>query len=303
MEVEIQDLGFSSTCSSPYISPTCSPKLFGMFSYFSAPTSPTSSSLIYNKFNTLSIRNNTTPSSSFIPFQWEEKYGKTNMEHEDYEFEFNFGQLEKGALKAAEELFEKGKILPLKPPPRLQAMELPANKPSSSSPKSPKSPKSGLFRGVFSSWAKREFDPFEVAMEETRKRMDRERGRDREPNSNLSSSSRRSARSLSPYRVSNLGWEEHQQQQHNTKPISSNSKTRIFSFKGNNKKWRLKDFLLFRSSSEGSSGSNRARKAPVSAHELHYTANRVVSEGQKKKTFLPYKQGLLGLLGFNPTVH
>nr|DAD30047.1 TPA_asm: hypothetical protein HUJ06_031515 [Nelumbo nucifera] len=39
-----------------------------------------------------------------------------------------------------------------------------------------------------------------------------------------------------------------------------------------------------------SSGSRR--RGPVSAHELHYMVNRVISE-LKKKTFLLYKQGLL----------
>lgn len=40
------------------------------------------------------------------------------------------------------------------------------------------------------------------------------------------------------------------------------------------------------------------RGEPPSAHELHYTANRAHSEEMKKKTFLPYRQGLLGCLGF-----
>lgn len=41
------------------------------------------------------------------------------------------------------------------------------------------------------------------------------------------------------------------------------------------------------------------RRAPLSAHELHYTANRAQAEEMKKKTFLPYRQGLLGCLGFS----
>lgn len=49
-----------------------------------------------------------------------------------------------------------------------------------------------------------------------------------------------------------------------------------------------------------SSGSVSRRRGPVSAHELHYTVNRAASEEMKKKTFLPYKQGLLGCLGFSP---
>ncbi|GFY98677.1 stress response NST1-like protein [Actinidia rufa] len=41
------------------------------------------------------------------------------------------------------------------------------------------------------------------------------------------------------------------------------------------------------------------RSVPPSAHELHYTANRAQAEEMKKKTFLPYRQGPLGCLGFS----
>lgn len=37
----------------------------------------------------------------------------------------------------------------------------------------------------------------------------------------------------------------------------------------------------------------------ASAHELHYTANRAQAEEMKKRTYLPYRQGLLGCLGFS----
>ncbi|XP_051141627.1 uncharacterized protein LOC127258717 [Andrographis paniculata] len=40
------------------------------------------------------------------------------------------------------------------------------------------------------------------------------------------------------------------------------------------------------------------RRVPPSAHELLYTANRAQAEEMKKKTFLPYRQGLFGCLGF-----
>ncbi|XP_057776657.1 uncharacterized protein LOC130995404 [Salvia miltiorrhiza] len=41
------------------------------------------------------------------------------------------------------------------------------------------------------------------------------------------------------------------------------------------------------------------RRAAPSAHELHYTANRAQAAEMKRKTFLPYRQGLLGCLGFS----
>ncbi|XP_044494428.1 uncharacterized protein LOC123217456 [Mangifera indica] len=41
------------------------------------------------------------------------------------------------------------------------------------------------------------------------------------------------------------------------------------------------------------------RRVPPSPHELHYTANRAQAEELKKRTFLPYRQGLFGCLGFS----
>ncbi|XP_044500742.1 uncharacterized protein LOC123221862 [Mangifera indica] len=41
------------------------------------------------------------------------------------------------------------------------------------------------------------------------------------------------------------------------------------------------------------------RRMPPSPHELHYTTNRAQAEVMRKKTFLPYRQGLLGCLGFS----
>ncbi|KAK8488276.1 hypothetical protein V6N11_066215 [Hibiscus sabdariffa] len=40
-------------------------------------------------------------------------------------------------------------------------------------------------------------------------------------------------------------------------------------------------------------------RAPPSPHELHYTANRAQAKEMRKKTFLPYKQGLFGCLSFS----
>lgn len=43
----------------------------------------------------------------------------------------------------------------------------------------------------------------------------------------------------------------------------------------------------------------KRRVISPSAHELHYTAKRAQAEEMRKKTFLPYRQGLLGCLGFS----
>lgn len=45
-------------------------------------------------------------------------------------------------------------------------------------------------------------------------------------------------------------------------------------------------------------GGKRRGISP-SAHELHYAAKRAQAEEMRKKTFLPYRQGLLGCLGFS----
>ncbi|XP_049403092.1 uncharacterized protein LOC125866786 [Solanum stenotomum] len=94
-----------------------------------------------------------------------------------------------------------------------------------------------------------------------------------------------------------------------------------------NRRWKLKDLLLFRSASEsrassnteemskyalvkkareedvkkeGSSSSSSSRRRKMgsnSAHELHYKMKREVLKDMKKKTFLPYKQSVLGWHG------
>ncbi|XP_052192991.1 uncharacterized protein LOC127801691 [Diospyros lotus] len=46
-------------------------------------------------------------------------------------------------------------------------------------------------------------------------------------------------------------------------------------------------------------GAKRRVVVPPSAHELHYKANRAHAEEMRKRTFLPYRQGLLGCLGFS----
>ncbi|XP_059435626.1 uncharacterized protein LOC132168631 [Corylus avellana] len=171
--------------------------------------------------------------------------------------------------------------------------------------------------------------------------------RERSPSSSFL---RKGTRSLSPLRVSDIVYEGEENSQAKVNPSTTNSAKpstsptssstyssflSSISFSKGYRKWSLKDFLLFRSASEGratgkhpltkyavlsknranedvknssfrstdSSGSvSSRRRGPLSAHEYHYTVNRAVSEEMKKKTFLPYKQGLLGCLGFNPGV-
>ncbi|KAF9600151.1 hypothetical protein IFM89_004763 [Coptis chinensis] len=292
------DFNFDSACSTPFISAPASPKPFGEL-YFSAPTSPIRISAIYRDFNNISFVQRTSCDGSSL--DWQEKIGtepKSNDTHrctnEDFAFDFS-GQLDKTSL-TADELFDGGKIRPLEIPSRSQT-ETQNNSPVSSPTKE-----------------------------------ERGRGRERVAVFSSSSSKHRSTRSFSPLRLSEFAWEEQQQQ--STEDIASNSKPTSTSFFA---KWSFK--LLFRSASEGSatnknhplkkhtalwkkhedvsrnasfrssgSGSGSSslsgsrRKGPLSAHELHYTSNRAVQNELKRKTFLPYKKGLLGCVGFSPSV-
>ncbi|KAJ7966657.1 AR781, pheromone receptor-like protein [Quillaja saponaria] len=343
------EFDYNSMPSSPYLSGPSTPKRFENY-FFSAPTSPSRMSEFYREFDNFAVTHGSSnrdaigsSASSSIPFDWEEKPGTpkssqaNNKKHEDkdddddFDFAFFVGEEVEKVSLSAEELFDDGKIKPLKPPPRLQVDEFTTPKSPLLSPRSPRSPIAQgrkLIRDAFSPKKKKESDPFATAADTTRNRTENERGRDRTPSTLSSSNSgRRATWSHSPYRISHYSWEEEQQQQEqNTKqPPSLNSKLSLPSSKGS-RKWRLRDFLLFRSASEGratdkdpfrkysvmyrksedvknssfrstdgsNSASNSRRRAPVSAHELHYAKNKAASEDLKKKTFLPYKQRILG---------
>ncbi|KAL2537368.1 hypothetical protein Fot_18759 [Forsythia ovata] len=306
MEVEVMipsppvEFNFDSASTSPYITAPSSPQRFGTF-FYSAPTSPTRISALYSDFNNCGAAAATGCVDT------------TSNEDTDFAFDFS-GQLEKSSL-SADELFDGGKIKPLKPSPRLQY----ENKPPDS-PKSTRSPKNFSPRH-----RKKEFDPFAAGLKQTSWKE------------NIQESSRRT-KSLTPFRVSDLLFDADNNEAKNSSAVSSSSSpnSSIFSASSWYRKWKIKDLLLFRSASESratelknyqvlkknchqdhdmikncsfrstdsvGSGSSRRRSGQpsISAHELHYTVNRAVSEEMKKRTYLPYKQGLLGCLGFNPS--
>ncbi|KZV25279.1 hypothetical protein F511_16184 [Dorcoceras hygrometricum] len=335
------DFKFDSASTSPYISAASSPQRFGSF-FYSAPASPR----VHNAAEDGGVVS--------VPFEWEEKsgirrskeelitstaassnYGDAEQDLEEIDFAFDFsGNLERFSL-SADELFDGGKIKPLKPPPRFYYES--SHKPTLDSPKSPKK----TFRQAFSPRHRRKdsgLDPFAAALEETRKQDFEEsytRGRERSNNSSNSTQPRHKAtRSLSPLRVSDLliDSESYQETEHQN-PSSVSGFSSFW-----HKKWKIKDLLLFRSASEshatdlkeqmrkyslfkksdpidvknssfrstdssnGSVSRRRRSGPPISAHEMHYTVNRAVSQEMKKRTFLPYKQGLLGCLGFQPSL-
>ncbi|VFQ72513.1 unnamed protein product [Cuscuta campestris] len=270
--------------ASPNITAPFTPLRFGT-PFYSAPASPAMVSAAAE-----------TSTGNTAPFDWEEDNG------DGFAFDFS-GQLEKTSISPADELFEGGKIKPLIPP---QGKE----NDSDLFPAAPsRSPEDGDGSSI-------------------------QRGSENsgKPPARRSNSRRKSTRSLSPtpFRATQslIDQDEPEIEIQDEKDCSSSFLSMWY------RKLRLKDLLLFRSASEGresgrgmmnryamlqkrhlqedaknssfrsteSVGSTSSRRrGPLSAHELHYTLNRAASEEMKRKTFLPYKQGLFGCLGFHRT--
>ncbi|CAJ1972650.1 unnamed protein product [Sphenostylis stenocarpa] len=282
MEVVIQspssptmdNFDFGSNVGSIYHSVPSSPKGFGNY-FLSAPPSPSRLSQLYSEFEYYS----STANSSFeAANKIDDDDDDDDNDKDDYSFAFSVSRESDKSSRSAEELFDGGKIKPLND-------------------------------------SRKSRDP--LASEERR-------GREKEiVLSSSSNSGRRVARSHSPYRKS---WEAEKQQQQ--QPRSNKDESSVLSSSSSSKgskRWWLKDLLLFRSASEGrgsskdplkkyykkngndevkgsssfrSSDSSRI-KGQVSAHELHYAMKKAESEDMKKRTFLPYRQGILGrLAGF-----
>ncbi|KAK4352054.1 hypothetical protein RND71_027572 [Anisodus tanguticus] len=317
---KMDNFEFNSAISSPFSSPPCTPKPFNGGFYFSAPPSPSHLSQFYREFDCLFVAAD------------DDKVEITS--HID-EFAFDVSQeLEIGSV-SAEELFDGGMI---KRSPVLQSVK--KNRVFSPRNKKEQETQTVKKNRVFSPRNKKDQET-EYSILQTQNQRE-SRGKQRVSSNGLSnSSSRISARSLSPMRVSQYPWEEEEITKESAESNSNSSCSVLTSSSSKgSKKWRFKDFFLFRSASEGRAsdkdplkkytaagykeGKNssfkgnessvssslskaivttRTKKGKVSAHELHYTVNRALSSDLKKKTLLPYKQGIFGQLAFNPAVH
>ena len=271
-----------SSCSTPYVSAPSSPgRGSGSAGFFySAPASPMHFALCAK------------PSPSPSPF--------TAASPTDPEFEFSARLAccgETGAatstMISADELFLNGQIRPMKLSTHLQRPQ-----------------------------------PLAPLPDTDTETDDGDGGRGRDPR--LRARSLRRTRSLSPLRQSPRHWNEHDEEEPKNDGDSTdkNAETAAFSSSSNrsSKRWIFLKDLLYRSKSEGSGNSNNnhshkswsfthvkpkkspARKeapagkrkvASASPGEVHYTAKRAQAEELRKRTFLPYKQGLLGCLGFS----
>ncbi|XP_039071250.1 uncharacterized protein LOC120218364 isoform X1 [Hibiscus syriacus] len=264
----VTDFDFSSAPSSPVWTSPCTPRRLGDC-FISAPSSPTQ---LFNQYD----------GESSMP----KSPRTTTRNHGDDEgdgFTFDFSvDLEKTS-RPAEELFDGGKIKPLKPPPRLKVDDFNQKSPRFLSPKSPFSQGKKLIREAFSPRKQKvdlDRDPFATAIETSRNNREHGRGREKVQDFTLRNSSRRATRSLSPYRVSEYRWEEEERKKKHEPTTSS---------KGSSRKWRLRDLLLFRNASEGRASdkdplrkysasffkkpeenkNSGACRRKVSVHELH----------------------------------
>ncbi|MED6218248.1 hypothetical protein PIB30_025173 [Stylosanthes scabra] len=297
---------------SPYLSAPSSPKRFGEYYNLSAPTSPSRLHQFYSDFDYFT---SAAPSPSL---------NGGSSEHDDG-FAFFVSGESANSPRSAEELFHGGIIKPMSEDELLESSRSPLLQPQAKL--SPIAQGKKAIKDALSPRKKRD----------SGNGNEERRGRDRTPAAEaaaVSSSSRRVSRSHSPFRISRYTWEEEQQHQHNqqSQQVQSNTISDLKSASSkSSKRWRLRDLLLFRSASEGrgsskdpfrkfplkpsssssSSSSSSFRnnnsemppktrkKEAVSAHELHYARKKAESEDLKKRTFLPYKQGILGrLAGF-----
>ncbi|KAK4788054.1 hypothetical protein SAY86_019373 [Trapa natans] len=290
---------FDSATSTPYITAPSSPQRFGNSNrFYSSPAAAASAA------DTSRI------SFSINPSLWEEGEGSRGFscsspksasdftDLDDFEFEFDGSKSDRLEFDPAlaDELFDRGRIKPMKMmTPLLQQGRKSVH---------PQAPPTATKRVC------------DILTEEDEENHDDERPMNPTASSTSvpSSSSSRTFSAL----------------------LSSITNTKGY------RKWSFRDFLLFRSASEGRGtgkdplmkftalggkieredsfgGSMRgtasfraasatkqrrqseSRRRGRGAHEVYYWENRAAAEEMKRRTLLPYKQGLLGgCLGFNP---
>ncbi|KAJ6694468.1 hypothetical protein OIU85_005179 [Salix viminalis] len=299
---------FDSTCSTPYVSAPSSPgrpgsgPVNGGF-FYSCPASPMHFAITSSAAERRSFASSPDKSVPIgYEFEFSAKFGST-------------GSGQTGSMSSADELFLNGQIRPMKLSSHLERPQV-------------LSPLLDLDNEEEDGDSGND-DEF---MNGSRKGSDNgesmPRGRDlRLKNKSL----RRRTRSMSPLRSTsfedydeeNKNWRckalpqslPHLQAKEKSKQLSGGVQLGVSKEKssggGNNngtvpggESQKVKGNSGQGSSSSSSSGKKPVngvgkRRVPVSPHELHYKASRAQAEEMRKRTFLPYRQGLFGCLGFS----
>ncbi|CAL4885486.1 unnamed protein product [Urochloa decumbens] len=313
---------------------------FDLFQHFtSAPASPTRAAAIYAEFDTagggdaaFQPRVSYSTVASTVPFVWEEKPGKPKPEfagaataatmeggEQADDADFDFGVLlDKAAqarqgLTAADELFDEGKIRPLKPPPRL----LEGGGSVGSSPRSARSvmwsPR--LRRSVVRPGGADDFDPFAAALAKAANAPS--------PLGVAGSKDDRPTGGVEPV-------SSHENTTDSAMATTATSGSPTATNNGRRKKWRLSDLLLFRRvSGKGSAAGSISRDpvfkyAPVqqlgtpavktaSAGPAAAGGDVDVSSGKHKKQSkkaapeggmaMPHRQSMMGCVRLHPGLH
>ncbi|KAL6505062.1 hypothetical protein OROGR_024879 [Orobanche gracilis] len=313
-----------STCSTPFVSAPSSPGNAPSGYFFSAPASPMRFILSNEKFKTSSSDD------------YESIFLSSDSGSFEFEFSSRFSPNDSGgngSMTSADELFFNGQIRPMKLSSHLQRPQEnvapfvdlygeDANNNGRGRDPSVRSTK-------YSHRKARSMSPLRTTagyewqgLRASVVAKDNTQAKENDSNETTPSCSASSSRSSSSGRNSKK-WIFLKDLLHRSKSEGrTNSKERFwsaisFSPAKEKKKSSLSPALSPSSSRDENKGGNETKEAgkvpacgkpangvwkrrvPMSAHEMHYTANRAQAEEMKKKTFLPYRQGLLGCLGFS----
>lgn len=324
---------YDSACSTPYVSAPSSPGRHGPGFYFSAPTSP-----MHPLVSCRADHNFMVTASAGIPKPEEDEASVSTGSDFEFSARFSeldgaFSMSTEPTMSSADELFCNGQIRPLKLSNHLQKPQVlgplidfedeeeDENKAGSCSAVPEAVGERGrdrLCRDKSRHRRTRSLSPLRSSaqwVEEEHSKLEDEEGGDTDDKSkhiasSCSSSSnstkrrgskRWSLKDLLLYRSKSEG-RGHTRERHWTLSFSSPAKQSSEKQKLTKQAEKPKPTGVKKPNASPNSnpnkGSSARRGVPISAHELHYTANRAQAEELRRKTFLPYRQGLFGCLGF-----
>ncbi|XP_073138491.1 uncharacterized protein [Henckelia pumila] len=272
--VELYSDEMDSCCSTPYVSAPSSPSRSGIF-YYSAPASPMHF-MLSKTANNVSTSQYSEPNSSF---------------------EFDFCP---AGAATADELFCNGQIRPMKLSPLIESED--EGQTSSLTRSRSRGRDLNYFRTGSLRRRTRSMSPMRTQGEEIAGRSSKQVQLDIEDKGASSAAAGRSSKRwvfLKEFLYRSKSEGTGRNNNNNNKFWSSISFSPVIVKErkmGNTTKSKDQNSKI----KNGIVSSKISRRVPSpSPHELHYTAKRAQSEEMRKKTFLPYRQGLLGCLGFS----